>query len=140
MLLIWSQKMHGWHQLDLKDAFLSVPIHKDHQKYLKFVWGSCIYKSVAMPNGYKDAMRVFTKICKVPFSVLRREGYMSVVYVDDSFLLGDTFTECLANINATIKLLTSLGFTIHVEKSIIHPTQIITFLGFVINSKTMHIS
>ena len=24
--------------VDLKDAFFSVPIHNDHQKYFKFVW------------------------------------------------------------------------------------------------------
>ena len=35
-----------------------------------------------------------------------------------------------------MNLLTSLGFTIHKEKSITTPTQIITFLGFTINSIT----
>ena len=25
--------------VDLKDAFFSVPIHYDHQKYLKFIFG-----------------------------------------------------------------------------------------------------
>ena len=38
--------------LYLKDAFFSVPIHSTHQKYLKFT---------CMRNGYRPAMRVFTK-------------------------------------------------------------------------------
>ena len=29
-------------------------------------------------------MRIFTKISKIPFSILREKGFLSVVYVDDS--------------------------------------------------------
>ena len=25
--------------IDIKDAFYSVPVHKDHKKYLRFMWG-----------------------------------------------------------------------------------------------------
>ena len=37
----------------------------------------------------------------------------------------------LFDINATVNLLQSLGFTIYPEKSILVPTQEIEFLGFV---------
>ena len=37
----------------------------------------------------------------------------------------------------TVKLLQSLRFTLHPEKSVLKPTQKLTFLGFVLNSKTM---
>ena len=82
-------------------------------------------------------MRVFTKVLKPTFSNLREIGYVSVVYVDDSYLQGETFEECLQNITETVRLLQSLGFTIHPEKSVLKPTQKLTFLGFVLNSKTM---
>ena len=39
-----------------------------------------------MPNGYGPAMRIFTKITKIPFTLLRKKGHVSVVYVDDSYL------------------------------------------------------
>ena len=90
-----------------------------------------------MPNGYSDAMRVFTKNLKPAFSYLREIGYLSVVYVNNSYLQGETFKECLQNITESVKLLQSLGFTIHPEKSVLKPTQKLTFLGFVLNSKTM---
>ena len=37
--------------VDLKDAYYSVPIHEEYQKYLKFLW---LYplKFIALPNGY----------------------------------------------------------------------------------------
>ena len=69
--------------VDLKDAFYSVPIHKDHQKYLKFQWQKKNYKFLGMPNGYSEAMRIFTKILKPPFSALRKQGLLSVTFVDD---------------------------------------------------------
>ena len=64
-------------------------------------------------------MRVFTKITKVPFSKLRQEGHISVVYVDDSYLQGDTYQACMVNILDTVNLLRGLGFTIHAEKSVL---------------------
>ena len=54
--------------IDLKDAFYSIPIHSEHQKYLKFVVLSKIYQYTCMLNGYGLAMRIFTKVSKVLFS------------------------------------------------------------------------
>ena len=30
--------------IDLKDAYFSIPIHRDHQKYLKFCWKNTLHK------------------------------------------------------------------------------------------------
>ena len=123
--------------IDIKDAFYSVPINDGHKKYLKFVWQGGVFQFCVMPNGYCDAMRVFTKLLKPVFATLREEGYESVIYVDDSLLQGDNIQECLDNIRITLKYLQDLGFIIHPEKSILYPTQIITFLGFIINTLNM---
>ena len=126
--------------IDLKDAFYSIGINPEHHKYLKFCFDNKIFGFTCMPNGYGPAMRVFTKTTKPIFANLRSRGHISVSFVDDSYLQGKTYEECLKNIQATISLLRRLGFTIHIEKSIIKPTQTITFLGFVINSNTMTLS
>ena len=90
-----------------------------------------------MTNRYSDAVGVSTKALKPGFSYRREIGYLSVVYVDDSYLQGETFEECLQNITEIVKLLQSLGFTIHPEKPLLKSTQKLTFLEFVLNSKTM---
>ena len=119
--------------IDLKDAFFSVPIHSTHQKYLKFTFDN-LFQFTCMPNGYGSAMRVFTKISRVPFGHLRSLGHNSVVYVDDSYLQGDTYQACLDNILDTIKLLElELGFVIPTEKSVLTPNQTIVYLGFIIS-------
>ena len=91
-----------------------------------------------MPNGYGPAMRVFTKISKVPFGHLRSLGNNSVVY--DSYLQGDSYQACLDNISDTIKLLREMGFVIHTEKLVFTRSQTIVFLGFIISSKNMTLS
>ena len=53
-------------------------------------------------------MRIFTKISKILFSILREKGFVSVVYVDDSYLQGDDYEDCLSNVLNTIEICTSL--------------------------------
>ena len=125
--------------VDLKDAFYLVPVHKNHQAYLTFFVEEYL-KFVCMPNRYGPAMRIFTKISKIQFSILREKGFLSVVYVDDSYLQGDDYEDCFSNVLNTIEILRSLGFTIHPEKSKFIPTQCITLLGFILNSVQMTIT
>jgi hypothetical protein len=51
-------------KLDLKDAYLSVPIHMDHQKYLRFYWESRAWQFRALPFGLSSAPQTFTKLLK----------------------------------------------------------------------------
>ena len=105
--------------IDLKDAFYSIPIHPEHQKYYKFVVLLKIYQYTCIHNGYGAAMRIFTKVSKVASSRLQSKGFISVVFVDHSYLQGNIYVECLRNIESTIILLPNLGFTIHPTQSVL---------------------
>ena len=48
--------------IDLQDAYYSVPVAQNCQKYLKFVWHGNCYKYVCLPQGLSSAPRIFTKI------------------------------------------------------------------------------
>ena len=126
--------------VDLKDAYYSVSICKDHQKFLKFKWKGILYQFVCFPNGLALCPRKFTKLLKPVFTLLRQQGHISVAYIDDSWLMADNFAQCTKNVIDTISLLDKVGFVIHPEKSVLLPTQIITFLGFVLNSILMQVS
>ena len=55
---------------DMQDAFYTVLIYEQHKIYLKFLNIGIPYQVEVTPNGYLDAMRVFTKILKPPFFYL----------------------------------------------------------------------
>ena len=123
--------------VDLKHAYYSIPICREHQNYLTFVWQGVYYKYTCLPNGYSQAPMIFTKLLKNPFAYLRKLGHLSVIYIDDTYLQGSTFESCLQNVHATVHLLKSLGFTINVKKSVLVPTQKLEFLGFILDSVRM---
>ncbi|CAG2191971.1 unnamed protein product [Mytilus edulis] len=113
--------------VDLKDAYYSVKVDKNDRKYLRFYWKHVLYEYTCLPNGLTTAPRIFTKILKVVFSKLRSKGHCNTPYIDDSLLVSKTYAECQKNITDTVKLLDYLGFTIHPDKSVLQPTQVIVF-------------
>ena len=122
--------------LDLKSAYHSVAIARDYQKYLRFEWEN-LYQFTCYPNGLGPCPRKYTKLMKVPLSHLRDLGTFIVGYIDDFFLKGQNAQKCYDSMVAAISLLQSLGFTIHPDKSQLEPSQLILFLGFLINSVDM---
>ena len=113
--------------IDLKDAFCSVPVYRNQQVYLTFFVEKYL-KFLCMPKGYIPVMRIFTKISKTSFSVLREKGFLSVAYVGVSYLHSDEYENCFSNVLNTIEILRSLGFTVYQDKSEFIPTQCITYL------------
>lgn len=127
-------------KVDIKDAYYSIPILEEHQKFLKFLHKSVLYKFTALPNGYTEGPRKFTKALKPPLSNIRKQGVTVAGYFDDLMTLAITEGICIQNISKIISVFDSLGFVIHPEKSTFLPSQQIEFLGFVINSVTMTVS
>lgn len=108
--------------IDLRDAYYSVPIDVDYQKYLKFYWKGKLYQFTCLPNGLSSGPRLFTMIVKPIYSVLRQLGHLNASYIDDSYLQGDTVTECQNNVTQTNDLLSHMCFLTHNEKSVFVPT------------------
>ena len=123
--------------IDMKDAYYSIAIAEEDQKYLKFTWRGQLYQFTALPNGLTSGPREFTKTLKPPFSHLRRLGHTIIGYIDDTLLVAQEVEECEQAVSDTAALLQELGFVIHPTKSVTTPVQEITFLGFVINSVSM---
>lgn len=125
--------------IDLKDAYYSVPIAKPHQKYLKFEWNNMLFQFTCFPNGLAFCPRKFTKLMKPVFATLRQLGHLLSGYIDDSWLMGTVWDDCAKNVVDTVKLLDSLGFVVHPEKSVFIPTQKLVFLGFTLDSVNMQV-
>lgn len=125
--------------IDLKEAYYMLPILKNHMKYLRFSFQGCLYQFTCLPFGLSSGPYAFIKIMKPVVQELRSRGILCINYLDDFLLLGSSKQECFENINIAIKLLTSLGFLINLEKSVLFPSQKCKFLGFIFNSISMSI-
>ena len=124
--------------IDLTDKYLTVPMHPDSQKFLRFLWQGQSYQFVTMPFGLNVAPRlVFTKLMKPVIAWLRGQGVRMIIFLDDILLLAPTVETMNQHARMTISLLESLGFLINYKKSTLVPTQRILFLGMLIDSTTM---
>lgn len=64
-----------------------------------------------MANGLSCAPRAFTKLLKPVYATLQNLGCLSLAYIGDSYLQGDTSTECLENVKVTASMFKKVGFT-----------------------------
>ena len=126
--------------VDLKDAYYSVPVAREDRKYLRFIWKGHLFQFTCLPNGLAEAPRKFTKLLKVPFAHLRKQGHLSSAYIDDSCLLGHSQQACRENVQNTVVLMDELGFTVHPQKSCFQPTHSLVYLGFILNSLLMTVT
>ena len=89
--------------------------------------------------GLSSASRTFTKVMKPTVTYLRSLGIRMLVYLDDMIILVRNKEELLKWQSIVLHLLENLDFLINCSKSELELTQILVFLGFLINTVTMEI-
>ena len=125
--------------IDLKNAFHTIPMDPEYTKFLKFQIDNITYKYLVLPMGFTDSPRLFCKILKPILGFLRKQSFISSLYIDDFYLQGSSYEECADNVKITLETLKKLGFEIS-DKSMLTPNTQLEHLGFVLNSKTMTVS
>ena len=115
--------------LDLKDAYLHVPIFQKHRKYLRFCVRGKVYQFKALCFGPTSAPRIFTKIISVIAAHLRKQSIRLATYLDDWLAVNQMKNMLLKNREVILNLLIRLGFIINKQKSNLIPTQDITYIG-----------
>lgn len=96
-------------KLDLKDAYLTVPVRPSHQKFLRFEWRGRKYQFNCLAFGLAPAPRCFSKILKVVAAHLRRQGLRMIVYLDDILIINSSKERTRADVVKVIELLQHLG-------------------------------
>lgn len=124
-------------KIDMKDAYLTIPLHPSSKKFFRFYFEGILYEFEVVPFGFNDAPRIFTKILRPVASYLRSKCLLLVFYLDDIFCLGSSYDECYFNLEYTSKFLKSLGWIINLEKCELIPSKSCIFLGFLFNSERL---
>ncbi|KAM9985694.1 hypothetical protein ACTFIZ_012356 [Dictyostelium cf. discoideum] len=124
-------------KLDIKKAYLHVLVDPQYRDLFRFVWQGAHYRWKTIPFGLSTAPRIFTMLLRPVLRMLRDINVSVIAYLDDLLIVGSTKEECLSNLKKTMELLVKLGFKLNLEKSVLEPTQSITFLGLQIDSLSM---
>ena len=127
-------------KLDMKDAYFTIPIHKDHQKFLQFQWENQLMQFTCLPFGLACAPRVFTKLLKPVVAFFRRHGIRMIIYLDDMIVMNQCPLSLSQDLSLITHTLVNLGFVINREKSQFEPVQKIEFLGYEVDSQNLLLS
>ncbi|KAN0018540.1 hypothetical protein ACTFIU_011158 [Dictyostelium citrinum] len=130
--------------LDLKRlntfiAYLHLLVDPHYSDLFRFVWKGVHYRWKTMPFGLSTAPRIFTMLLRPVLRMLRELNVFVIAYLDDLLIVGSTKEECLSNLDKRMELLVKLGFKLNLEKSVLEPTQSITFLWLQIDSVSMQL-
>jgi hypothetical protein len=126
--------------VDLKDAYLHVPLHQEHRKFFQFKWRGKLYQFNSLPFGWSRSPQWFQSFTRHIASICRRRGIRMVCYLDDFLILASTKSEAEEATRFLLLLLLHFGFTPNVEKTETSASQTREFLGTIVDSRTMTLS
>ena len=95
--------------IDLRDAYLHIPVRPDHWKYLRFQYRDVQYEFTALPFGLSTSPRVFSRIVKTMAVFLRKLGIMVFMYLDDWIIIDRSRAATVRALELTWRLATNLG-------------------------------
>ncbi|CAJ0928323.1 unnamed protein product [Ranitomeya imitator] len=80
--------------IDIKDAYLNIPIFPSHQQLLRFADQEEHFQFVALPFGLATAPRVFTKVMAAVMAILHARGVVVLPYLDDLLIKSPSHSAC----------------------------------------------
>ena len=124
--------------VDLRDAYLHIPVDSAHRRYLAFRYRGVDYQFRTLPFGLSTAPRVFTRMTRPILAFLRRAGITLFAYLDDWLVVAGSERLASVHTHEVLTLLRDLGWVVNVQKSMLVPSQRITYLGASLDLRRGH--
>ena len=99
--------------IDLKDAYLQVPVHPDSRRYLRFVENGQVFQFRALCFGLSTAPQVFTRVMAPVSAILHGMGFRILRYLDDWLVLTSSRVEALLARDKVLSFCHQLGIVHH---------------------------
>ena len=120
--------------IDLKEAYLQVPIHPSSRHLLRFVFRGKVYQFKALCFGLSTAPQVFTRVMAPVSAILHSMGIRMRRYLDDWLVQSSSRDSLVRDLQTVLGLCHELGIVVNPQKSNLVPSQIVQYLGVVIDS------
>ena len=115
--------------IDLKDAYLHIPIHPSHPRWLQFSLMGQAYAFRCLPFGLSTAPWVFTRVVLAVVAYLRHLEVHIFMYLDDWLVLSPSESMAKEHTQLVLQTTEHLGSIINRAKSHLTPTKRPSFLG-----------
>ena len=123
--------------IDLKEAYLQIPVHPDSLKYLRFVVFGRVYQFRALCFGFASAPQVFTQVMAPVSPILHSMGIHLRRYLDDWLIRSSSREAVLHDLQMVLNLCREFGIVVNPEKSNFVPSQRVLYLGTVLDSRSL---
>ena len=110
------------------------------QEVCRFQWKDLLYEFSCLCFGLSQAALVFTKLLKVPISLLRKLNVKMTIYLDNILLMASSLGDLLTTRDILIFIPQNLGFQTNIKTSYLQPTLTLKFLGMTVDSGGMTLS
>lgn len=120
-------------KIDLKSGYHHVTMHESSRKFLGFEFNSKFYEFCVLPFGLSLAPFIFTKVTRQLIQFWREQGIRVLGYIDDFLFVASSREEAIKLRSQILSDLSKSGF-VKSQKSMLEPSQIVEFLGYVIDS------
>ena len=120
--------------IDLKEAYLQVPIHPSSRHLLRFVFRDRVYQFKALCFGLSTAPQVFTRVMAPVSAILHSMGIRMRRYLDNWLVQSSSRDSLVRDLQTVLSLCHELGIVVNPQKSNLVPSQIVQYLGVVIDS------
>ena len=126
--------------IDLKEAYLQVPVHPDSRRFLRFVAQGRVYQFSALCFGLSTAPQVFSRVMAPVSAILHSWGIRMRRYLDDWLVQSSSRESLLHDLRVVLDLCHELGIVVNPEKSRLEPSQVLQYLGVVIDTRSFRAS
>ena len=122
--------------IDLREAYLQVPVHPESRPFLHFVSKGRVFQFKALCFGLSTAPQVFSWVMAPVSTILHTMGIHMRRYLDDWLVQSSSRESLLWDLQTVLRLCHELGVVINLEKSHLVPSQVVQYLGVVINTQS----
>ena len=121
--------------IDLRKAYLQVPVHPASRPFLCFVAHGQVYQFKMLCFGLSTAPKVFTRVMAPVSVILHSMGIRMRRYLDDWLVQSSSRESLFRDLQVVLDLCQELGIVVNPEKSNLVPSQVVLYLGVVLNTQ-----
>ena len=117
-----------------------MPVHPASRHLLRFVFRDRVYQFKALCFGLSTALQVFTRVMAPVSAILLSMGILMRRYLDDWLVQSSSRESLVRDLQTVLHLCHELGIVVNPLKSNLIPSQVVQYLGVMIDATSFRAS